>query len=239
MRTFRPRALPALLSTAVLALAGCGPSISVPELTADDLPRLERAGNFPHVVYRIEPGNALQIRYPFHPEMDQPEVTVEPDGRIMATRVGAVTVAGLTTTELEQLLRERTSDRLKDPEVVVSVRRFSEKPVYVGGEVGKPGSLPYRKGLTPLQAVIAAGGFKDTARLDSVILVRASADNQFITRKIDLAQPIHDGVKEPLLLAPHDIVFVPRTPIANADLWVRQHVSELLPFLRLSTPTGF
>ena len=59
--------------------------------------------------------------------------------------------------------------------MVVSVTRFTEKLVYVGGEVIRPGVLPYRKGLTPLQAVAASGGFRDTARLDSVILCAPAA----------------------------------------------------------------
>jgi len=227
--------LPAMVL--VLALAGCGPMIKVPPLTAEDLPRMQEAGNFPEHIYRIEAGDTLSIRYPFHQEMDQ-EAIVEPDGKIMATRIGRLPVAGITTGELEGLLKERTSDRLRDPEVVVTIRKFSEKTVFVGGEVGKPGAVEYRKGLTPLQAVIAAGGLLNTARLDSIILVRgADSETRFVTRKINLEQAIADGTREPLFLAPHDIVFVPRTFIANANIWVKQHIVDLLPF-RLS-PAGF
>ncbi len=219
------------LTALVLTLVGCAAPITVPSLTAEDLPRLQAAGNFPEHVYRIEPGDTLFIRYPFHPEMDQ-EVTVEPDGRITATRVGGISVAGLTTGELEKLLKDRTSDRLRDPEVVVTIRHFSDKPIYVGGEVGKPGPLPYRKGITPLQAVIAAGGFKDTAHPESVILVRAAgSEKSFIARTINLGETVNDGAREPLYLAPHDIIFVPRSAIANANLWVRQHITDLIPFV--------
>lgn len=237
-RRTHPVAVGALLGLLYL-LTACGPTISVPPLTAEDLPRLHVAGNFPDEVYRIEPGDTLFIKYPYHPEMDQ-EATVEPDGKITATRVGSVKVAGLTVQELETLLKERTSDRLRDPEVVVTVRKFSEKPVYVGGEVGKPGTVLYRKGLTPLMAIIAAGGFLNTARVDSVILVRASGDGSYIARKLDLQQPVVEGAREPLYVAPHDIIFVPKTPIANANVWVNQHITQLFPFLRIPTPTpGF
>lgn len=211
------------------AFGGCGAPIMVAPLTAEDLPRLRDAGNFPEHTYRIEAGDTLRIRYPFHQEMDQ-EAIVEPDGKIMATRIGRLPVAGLTTGELEQLLKDKTSDRLRDPEVVVTIQKFSEKTIFVGGEVGKPGTVPYRKGMTPLQAVIAAGGLLPSSRLDSVILVRgADSESRFIARKLDLEQAIADGAREPLFLAPHDIVFVPRTPIANANIWVRQHIVELLP----------
>jgi hypothetical protein len=133
----------------------------VPELAQEDIPRLQELANFPHQTYRIEAGNELPIKYTFHSEMNQ-EVAVQPDGRLV-------------------------SDRLKRPEVVVSISTFVDRFVYVGGEVGKPGTVPYRNGLTPLQAVVATGGFKDVARTDSVILVRAGkTENTFVSRKLNL-----------------------------------------------------
>jgi protein involved in polysaccharide export with SLBB domain len=235
------RALAAFLGlsvvAAVLAVAGCGATISVPALTAEDIPKVKDAGNFPENVYRIEPNDTLSIKYPFHPEMNQ-DAIVEPDGKIMATRIGRVTVAGLTTVELETLLKEKTSDRLRDPEVVVTIQKFSDKTIFVGGEVGKPGTIPYVKGMTPLQAVITAGGFLATGRLDSVILVRGTdSEARYIARTLNMEQTIGEGTREPLFLAPHDIIFVPRTRIANANLWVKQHIVDLLPF-RLAPP-GF
>jgi protein involved in polysaccharide export with SLBB domain len=186
--------------------------------------------------YRIEPGDTLLIKYPFHPEMDQ-EAMVRPDGSISATGVGAVPAAGLTSVELANQLKTQTSHRLRDPEVVVTISKYGERGVYVGGEVGRPQMLVYRKGLTPLQAVMAAGGFLPTARLDSVILVRPNGGTQpFLARKLDLASVVHKGETEPLVLLPQDVVFVPRTGIANANVWVRQHITDLIPFFRLDVP---
>jgi protein involved in polysaccharide export with SLBB domain len=225
-----------LFAVLALVLAGCGVSINVPPLTPEDVTKMKDAGNFPENIYRIEPGDTVLIKYPFHPEMDQ-EVIVEPDGKVMTTRIGRLPVTGLTTQELEHLLKEKTSDRLKDPEVVVTIRKFSDKTIFVGGEVGKPGTIAYNKGMTPLQAIIAAGGFLASARLDSVILVRGANSDKYIARKLDLAQAIGDGTREPLFLAPHDVVWVPRTRVADANLWVKQYIIDMLPF-RLS-PMGF
>ncbi len=221
-------------------LWGCGAPITVPALAPEEISTIEAAGNYPHLGYRIEQGDTVLIKYTFHPEMDQEEI-VRPDGKITAKMVGEITAAGMTTTRLEKLLVERTSDRLRNPEVVVSISNFAERSIYVGGEVGKPGTVPYRKGLTPLQAIIAAGGFiRDTAQIDSVILVRVGeSDNNFISRKLNLAEAITDGIKESLYLAPHDIVYVPRTGIANAGLWVKQHFTDLFPFIRGGSIFGF
>lgn len=217
-----------------IAVGGCfsSPPITVPPLTEADLAALTASANFPHDAYRLEPGDAIQIRYVHHPEMAQDEV-IPPDRRINIKLVGEIDVSGMTTDDLEQLLVKKTSDHLKNSEVVVSVTRFTERLVYVGGEVGRPGTLLYRKGLTPLQAVAASGGFRDTARIDSVILLRASASEQnFIARKINLGQVVTDGVREPVPLAPRDVIFVPRTEVADANIWVRQYIGDMIPLFR-------
>src|SRR4051794_34526659 len=209
-------------------LYACGPAISVPALAPDEVAHIEEIGNYPHAIYHIEPGDTLHINYPFHPEMKQ-EALIQPDGQISAMLAGSLAVAGLTTGEVENLLKERTSNRLRDPEVVVTIDSYAPKSIYVSGEVGKPGLIPYQKGLTPLQAITAAGGFKDTATAENVVLVRTGTNNEVITRKLNLQETFTDGVQEPLHLAPHDIVYVPKSGIANADLWVQQHIKDLLP----------
>ncbi len=135
--------------------------------------------------------------------------------------------------ELGKLLVQKTSEILRDPEVIVSVTKFAERSVYVAGEVGKAGSIPYAKGLTPLQAVIAAGGFLEGARADSVILIRTNdSSEEVLARKINLVAVVADGMKEPIYLAPHDVVYVPKTPIAEAGLWVKQHITDIIPVFR-------
>ncbi|HXG03855.1 MAG TPA: polysaccharide biosynthesis/export family protein [Candidatus Binatia bacterium] len=231
-----------MLLAGALALAGCGPSVTVAPFSAAELARLhDEAAALETRGYRIEPGDTLLIKYPFHPEMDQ-ETVVRPDGTISASGVGALPAAGLTATELAEELKARTANRLRDPDITVSISKYGERPVYVGGEVGRPGMLVYRKGLTPLQAIVAAGGFLPSARLDSVILVRAGPPNgarrdALVARRLDLKRVVHAGDAESLALFPHDVLFVPRTRIANANIWVRQHITELIPFFRMNMPT--
>jgi protein involved in polysaccharide export with SLBB domain len=214
-------------------LLGCGAPITVQPLTPADIPVVHAAGNYPHEKYLIMADDALQIRYTFHPEINQENVVVQPDGKITATLVGQLNVTNMTTAKLEELLAEKASDQLRNPEVVVSIVKFAERNVYIGGEVGKPGMIRYRKGLTPLQAIIAAGGFLESARVESVILVRGGDSNtDYISRKLNLQESISDGNKEPLFLAPHDVVYVPRTSISEANLWVKQYILDLFPFMK-------
>ena len=235
-----PRLVRVTLVAAVLTLLGCGPAVEVKPFSAAELARVQHeTAEVERRGYRIEPSDTLLIKYPFHPEMDQ-ETMVRPDGTVTATGVGPLPAAGLTSVELANQLKAKTSHRLKNPEVVVTISRYGERGIYVGGEVGRPQMLVYRKGLTPLQAVMAAGGFLPTARLDSVILVRQNGGSEpLLTRKIDLGAVVHRGEPEPIALAPQDVIYVPRTAIANANVWVRQHVTDLFPFLRIPIPPAF
>ena len=225
---------------ACLLLVGCGPSVDVKPFTPTELAKLQNeAAAVERRGYRIEPGDTLLIKYPFHPEMDQ-ETIVRPDGTFTATGVGPLPAAGMTSVDVANQLKAKTSQRLRDPEIVVSISKYGERGVYVGGEVGRPQMLVYRKGLTPLQAVMASGGFLPTARLDSVILVRQNGGTgPLAARKLDLGSVVHKGESEQVVLMPQDVIFVPRTAIANANVWVRQYITDLLPFIRLSMPPAF
>jgi protein involved in polysaccharide export with SLBB domain len=221
-----------ILSSLVVALSGCAPAVSVPLLAPNDVPVLQSLANDPDGRYRIEPGDTLQITYPFHPERDQQEM-VRPDGAFRASEIGDVEVAGRTTGEVQQMLVERSSAVLRNPEVVVNIAEFSPKNIYVGGEVGAPGVVPYRKGLTVVQAIANVGGLLATARRDSVILIRPdTVPDRYVSRRIDIAATLERGNPDLVTLAPHDVVYVPRSGIAEADLWVDQHFTKLLPFFQ-------
>ncbi len=60
--------------------------------------------------------------------MNQEEV-VKPDGKISVIMVGEMSVSGLTTAEVAKVLVEKTSNNLRDPEIVVDIIRYSDKTV--------------------------------------------------------------------------------------------------------------
>ena len=232
----------AAVMVVALLLSACGSRVTVPKLSEEETSSFKAAGNFPDREYRIQTGDRIDIKFPFHTEMDE-EALVRPDGKISIKEIGEVAVDGKTTTEIEDMLKESHSKRLKEPDVRVTIAKFAPQSVYVTGEVGQPGLIPYRKGLTPLQAIIQAGGFRDTAVIDGVILVRASStDDKFISRSLDLEPVVEEGVPEQVLLAPRDVVYVPKTRIAEANVWVDQHITKLFPFIRgagARFPLGF
>jgi protein involved in polysaccharide export with SLBB domain len=93
--------------------------------------------------------------------------------------------------------------------------------------------------MTPLQAVLNAGGFLDTAAKDNV-MIRAGADNQPQTYAVNLDQ-IADGVTPDLKFQLHagDVVYIPKTGIAKADVWMDQHIRRFLLFNGFSAGYSF
>ncbi len=216
------------LATAAL-VAACGgrrPADSAARMAALMPPAPQEAGP----AYRLSQFDEVDIKFTYQPDMNT-HATVRPDGRISVPGIGELPVVGMTPAELEQLIVERSSAALRDPEVTVIVTKLGEQRVYVGGEVEEPGYVSLRPGMTLLQAVLQTGGPKKTAKLDSVLLLTPGADGQFSAARVDLAQVVEDGVPERVRLHPNDVVYVPATWVANANVFVDQWVRGLIPAL--------
>jgi polysaccharide export outer membrane protein len=137
----------------------------------------------------------------------------------------------MTPAELEKVIARKSEHRLKNPEVVVVVTKIAEQRVYVGGEVAKPGYVTLQAGMTPLQAVVQTGGFRQTAKLDSVLLLTPGEGGKFSAARMDMEQVVADGVPERVRLHPGDVVYVPATWIADMNVVVDQYVRGLIPAL--------
>ncbi len=119
----------------------------------------------------------------------------------------------------------------RKPIVSVILRTFTGERIYVGGEVGRPGMVELKAGMTALQAVINAGGFKETAKPDGVLVIRNGTTDAPIPIRVDLEETI-DGANTlgDIQLQSFDIVYVPKTWIANANVFVDQYIKGLLMF---------
>jgi len=180
--------------------------------------------------YRIGVGDELHVRFTYQPEMNE-EVPVRTDGRITLATTGELVAAGRTPHELEEIIVRESSVRLRDPEVRVIVTKMGEKRVYVGGEVGRPGFVTLQPGMTPLQAVLHAGGFRVTAKLDSVLLLSPGREGDMGAARMNMQQVVEEGVPERVRLAAGDVVFVPSTWIADMNDVVNLYVRGLIPVL--------
>jgi protein involved in polysaccharide export with SLBB domain len=213
------------LSLALVMGGGCGqprPVAPVP------LPPLDASASGPihEVEYRLQPGDVLRIKFLYHPELDV-KLPVRPDGNITLQDVGEVTAGGLTTNQLAEVVRQHSSEHLRDPEVTVIVAELGEQKVYVAGEVRLPGIVPYRPGLTALQAIMDRGGFTDVARVDSVVHITVG-EKDYQATKVDLTRVLQ-GEPESVQLAARDMIFVPRTTIGDVNAFVDLYIRRMLP----------
>ena len=180
--------------------------------------------------YSIQSGDVLGVQFYYHPDHNLTEVLVRNDGMILLPLVGEVRAAGLTPVQLSAELQKKYASTLKDPVVSVSIKSVYQNLVWVGGEVFKPGFVQYRPGLTALQALMDAGGPKDTAATEECVLLQKVGGQEYRSSKLDLAKVLNEGdTKADLALGPKDVLFIPKTGIAKANVWVDQHIIKLIP----------
>ena len=180
--------------------------------------------------YVIRPNDELTIKFFYNPELNE-DVVVRPDGKISLQLVDEVQASGKTPSQLDEELTKKYSVELKRPAITVILRSFSGQQIFVGGEVSKPEAITLTPQMTPLQAVMNAGGFLDTADKNNVKIIRAGADNQPQTYTLNLEQTADNATPDlKFQLQAGDVVYIPKTGIAEAGVWMDQHIRRLLLF---------
>ena len=185
--------------------------------------------------YRIHVGDSLDVRFYKTPELNVEKVPVRIDGKISLDLVGDVQAAGLEPDELSANLVRTYSKELEEPQIAVIVRSFGGQ-VYVGGEVNKPATLNFSEGLTALQAIQGAGGFTVEASMQNVVLVRRAGDHYEGYRLFLKTALNGDDYTQDVALQPNDVVYVPKSRIANLDLIVSQYFNKLIPQIPIGLP---
>ncbi|HYF20667.1 MAG TPA: polysaccharide biosynthesis/export family protein [Ramlibacter sp.] len=233
-------AAPVVVATLLAAagLAGCSTTQVQGLPDAQALPTMDEPAAASASAYRIRAGDNLDIKFFYTRELNE-SIKVRPDGFISLQLVDEVKAEGLTPQELKTALMARYAEHLKSPVLSVLVREFTAFRAYVGGEVGEPQLVPLEGGVTPLQAIMRARGARTTADLKSVILIRKGPRGEPIPYRLDLSDDALTSAKRDaqVALQPSDVLYVPRSPIANANLFVQQYISDL--FLLRGVQLGF
>lgn len=154
----------------LLFVTGCAPGHGLPDLPA------VVSGD-----YRLGPGDGVRI-ITFGEEALTGEFHVNDSGAISVPLIGPVRAVGLTTRQLEGALTAalKQANMLRDPSVVAEITAY--RPIFVLGEVNKPGQYPYQPGMTVVTAAAVAGGFTYRA-VDDYASVMRTQDGQAIEGK--------------------------------------------------------
>lgn len=217
-------AIIALATSAVFVLA-CGGAKPEPDLDATAGPEIVIPDREP---YRLAVGDLIRIDFFYYPEYDV-TLAVRPDGAITVPLVGEVVVEGMKPTDLEEIVRQRYSEVIAEPEVSVIVMEFADQRVFVFGEVGSPGSFSLQGAMTLVDAIADAGGILDSGQAKSVILMRRDETGRYAGRSINVKAFLESEESEAIYLMPRDIIYVPMTTIARVDVFVDQFFTKLSP----------
>ena len=224
-----------LIAAPLLVASGCASGhiepLSPSARTTPGFPDIGYATwNDDEPAYRLYPGDQLEVRVPSAPELSQKGLAVQPDGRIGLPLIGQMAVADRTVDEAQALLTQAYAAQLIHPQVEIAVTTAAPIRVFVGGEVDKPGVYDMPGPIDALQAVIQAGGFKTSARRGAVVVIRRGPDGRAMSRTADLLRGIYrpDGV-DAVPLRRFDIVYVPRSGVAEVGLFMQQYLREALP----------
>lgn len=179
--------------------------------------------------YRIEPNDVLDIDFYLNPEFND-EQTVRPDGKITLRLVGEIQAKGRTPGELARDLDKAYAHELYSPGATVHVKSTPSRLVYVDGQVAHPGAFAIEPRMSALQALAEAGGITEEAAPANALLIRRDACGTPAGIKLDLASARNGAApQQDQGVMPGDIIYVPRSKIADVDLFVKQYIKNLLP----------
>ena len=99
-------------------------------------------------------------------------VPVRSDGKISLPLAGEIQASGLTPLKLEQDIASKLQSYISEPEVTVIVQQINSQKFNILGMVSKPGSYSLTNSSTVLDAIAAAGGFRDFAKQKSIYVLR-------------------------------------------------------------------
>lgn len=156
--------------------------------------------------YRLVPGDKLRIEVYKDDKLSQ-SLQVRPDGKITLPLVGDLSAAGRTSTELRDAIATSLKEYNSNPIVTVIVVETVPPLIYVMGEVNTAGPQPLKGEMTVLQALAAAGGFKDFANTKNIRVLRKGAAG-VETLSFNYKDAIK-GVGKPIVLQPGDTIIVP------------------------------
>jgi len=111
---------------------------------------------------------------------------------------------------------------LQDPVATVLLKEFQKPYFVVAGEVGTPGKIEMRERVTALQAIMLAGGMKETAKSSQIVVYRQINSEFAEVKLLNLKSIRHTtDLENDLTLQAGDMVYVPRDKISKVERFIR------------------
>jgi polysaccharide export outer membrane protein len=156
--------------------------------------------------YRLVNGDKLRIEVYREPQLSH-SLQIRPDGKISLPLAGDLVATGQTPAGLRDAITTALRDYVTNPVVTVIVVETQLPTISVMGEVNEPGSVPLKGPMTVIEALAAAGGFKDFANTKNITIRRPTAGG--VQRiKFNYKEAVKAD-SEPLYVQAGDVIIVP------------------------------
>ena len=189
--------------------------------------------------YTLVPGDQLDIVVGSAPELSR-TLTVGPDGRVVMPMSPPIMAAGRTFTDLQNALTAELGKQLRDPRVSVTPRAYAPEQIFVGGEVGQPGTYTLSSRIGALEAIFMAGGLRPSAKAKEIAVLRRSPQGGMMLRTVNIHGGLRDiyGYNDTVQLRRGDIVFVPQNTLSEVGQFVQAFRNTLPVDFNLSYQFG-
>lgn len=162
--------------------------------------------------YKIGVDDEVQVSVWRNPELGI-TAPVRPDGMISVPLVGDIQAGGRVPAEVAKDIQDKLAAFVVEPQVAVILTELRSHEylsrVRVTGAVRQPISIPYRQGMTVLDAVLAAGGVTEFAAPDRSNLYRKNGSGTG-TYQVHLDSVLNHGdLTTNFKVAPGDVITVP------------------------------
>lgn len=151
--------------------------------------------------YIIGPGDVLSARvFAGGTVQEALELTVSPKGTVNFPFLGEIKAAGLTVNQLTEATSQPLArDYFVNPQVIINIKDYRSKKVYITGAIEKPGLYPLEGSTTLLELIAKAGGFtKDRGNVAYILKgsMKDIKDNRELDRLVHDKKSIEVNLKE-------------------------------------------
>ncbi len=196
--------------------------------------KLSASVSFTSRKFLLGPNDIVNLQFFGIPEFEQKGLKVQPDGNLTISPFGSINVAGLTVDKLKEILEEKFSRYIKNPQITVQLANSKSFIVYVSGAVMNPGSYEINTDLKQTQVVnnvkpelqiqrktpllsnilVASGGVSYDADIEHIQIYNRFDKSKLEVNLFDLI--LNANAEQDIYLMAGDVVYVPRlaTPLA-------------------------
>ncbi len=156
--------------------------------------------------------------------------SIRPDGYISFPVIRDVYAKGKTLPELKEIVQGEYSQQVDNLTVTLILKEVHANLVYIMGEIGTPGYFLMEHPYTVSQLAARAGGLLNTAERSSILVITRDKERRPWGRIVNLKKVVEDGdMSQDIVLNQYDVVYVPKSKIARANLFVEQYINNMIP----------